>query len=483
MYHAHTTDHAAQPQPFRVGGPVWYTVTMQPFRHHVLACDQRKPDGLPCCNARNSAAVIDALRKELAVRDLLDEVQVTVTGSMGLCERGPNWVVYPEGVWYSGITLADVPEIVSEHFQQGRPVERLVNKDVGAVKGEITENRNRMVASLKARDAAGVLPDDFMEMVRGYQASRILLSAIELDVFSAIAQSGDAAAAVAVAADLGTDPRGTEALLNALAALAVLTKQGGKFTNTPLASRYLVEGSPDNARQALKHNLSLWVTWSTLTERVKTGRVTAWRDMGSRNEDWTVPFIAAMHRNAAMRAPLIVRAIGAGGVSKVLDVGGGSGAYSIAFAQANPKLHADIFDLATVVTIAEKHVADAGLSNRVRVRVGDLRRDALGDGYDLVLLSAICHMLGPDENQDLLRRAFAALSPGGRIAIQDHVMNEEGTAPRAGALFAINMLVGTPSGSTFSESQYRGWLIAAGFENVRHVPLPGPNDLVLASKR
>ena len=455
---------------------------MQPYRYHVLACDQRKPDGLPCCNARNSTAVIEALRKELKIRGLLDDVQVTVTGSLGLCERGPNWVVYPDGVWYSGIALDDVPEIVSSHFQQGVPVERLMNKDVGAVKGEITENRNRRLAAIKARDAAGVLPDEFAEMLRGYQASRILLSAIELDVFSAADRHGDNATATVVAAELKTDPRSTETLLNALVALSVMTKSNGRFANAPLARRYLADGSPDDARHALKHNLSLWTTWSTLTERVKTGYVTAWREMSSRNEDWTVPFIAAMHRNAAMRAPLIVRTVGASKLSKVLDVGGGSGAYSIAFAQANPRLYADIFDLATVVPIAEKHVAEAGLSDRVRVRVGDLRRDALGRGYDLVLLSAICHMLGPDENQDLLRRAFAALSPSGRIVIQDHVMNEDATSPRAGALFAINMLVGTRNGGTFSESQYRDWLSAAGFADVRHVPLPGPNDLMVASR-
>jgi (2Fe-2S) ferredoxin/SAM-dependent methyltransferase len=454
---------------------------MQPYRIHVLACDQRKPDGLSCCNSHNSSGVIDALRKELAIRGMLEDVQLTTTGSLGLCDRGPNWVVYPEGIWYSGVTPADVPEIVSEHFQNGRPVERLINKDSSAVRSEISENRNRMLASLKAKDAAGALPDDYMELVRGYQASRILLTAIELDIFSAIVRCGNSTSAVTVASEVQTDPRSTEVLLNALVALGILTKKNGNFANAPLADRYLAEGSRDDARNALRHNLSLWTTWSTLTERVKSGYVTAWRDMSSRKEDWTVPFIAAMHKNAAMRAPLIVGAIGAEGVSKVLDVGGGSGAYSIAFARANPKLCAEVFDLATVIPIAAKHVAEAGLSDRVTVRAGDLRRDAFGSGYDLVLLSAICHMLGADENLDLLRRARAALAPGGRIAIQDHVMSEDGTAPRAGALFAINMLVGTRNGSTFSESQYRNWLVSVGFKEVQRVTLPGPNDLILAS--
>ncbi len=456
---------------------------MQPFRYHVLACEQRKPDGLPCCNARSAAEVVERLRKELAARGLLDEVQVTVTGSLGLCERGPNWVIYPDGVWYSGITPADVPQIVTEHFQRGKPVERLQNLDVGAVKAEAIENRNRMLAALKARDAAGVLPDEFMEMVRGYQASRVVLSALELDVFSEVARSDEQATAATLAKTMGTEQRGTEVMLNALVALSLLTKNGDVYANAPLAKRYLAFGSPDDARDALKHNLSLWTTWSSLTERLRTGKPAVFETMAERSQqDWTIPFIAAMHRNAAMRAPLVVRSVGAAGVNRLLDVGGGSGAYSIAFAQAHSALSADIFDLPTVLPIAERHVIDAGLSARIKTRAGDLTKDDFGTGYDLILMSAICHMLGPDENRDLLRRAQAALVPGGRIVIQDHVMNDAGTAPRAGALFAINMLVGTPNGSSFSAAQYRQWLEEVGFNNVRHLPLPGPNDLIIASK-
>ena len=455
---------------------------MQPFRYHVLVCDQRKPDGMPCCNGRNAACVIDALRKEIAVRGLVDQVQVTVTGSLGLCERGPNWVVYPEGTWYSGVTPADVPEIVTEHFEHGRPVARLIHTDVEAVKSEITNNRNRMVAALKARDSAGVLPDEFNELVRGYQPSRIVLSAIELDVFSAIEGLSQSSTASSVAQSTECDVRGIETLLNALAALNFLSKTAGVYTNSPLAKRYLVAGAPDDARQSLKHNLSLWSTWSALTDSVRTGGCIARQDMGRRGEDWTVPFIAAMHRNAASRAPVVVRTVGTEGVRRVLDVGGGSGAYSIAFAEQSSDIMVDVFDLASVVPIAEAHIAKAGLSDRVRTRVGDLRKDTFGTGYDIVLLSAICHMLGPDENRDLLRRAFDALAPGGRVVIQDHVMAPDGTAPRAGALFAVNMLVGTPSGGTFTKEQYERWLLAAGFTTVERVPLPGPNDLVIGSK-
>jgi (2Fe-2S) ferredoxin len=147
---------------------------MQPFRLHVFACDQKKPDGVPCCSARGSAKTIDALRKEIAAGGLIDEVQVTVCGSLGLCERGPNVVVYPEGVWYSGVTPDDVGEIVQSHFRDGRPVERLMNRDAAAVAGEIRTNRDRMLAAMRARDASGALPDDLVQTLRGYQESRVL---------------------------------------------------------------------------------------------------------------------------------------------------------------------------------------------------------------------------------------------------------------------------------------------------------------------
>lgn len=127
---------------------------MEPFRYHVYACQQEKPGSAPCCSARGSAAVLDALRKELAAQGLNDAVQVTTCGSLGMCERGPNLVVYPEGTWYAGVQVADVPELVREHFQRGRPLERLAQRDAAALKVEITENRRKAMAALAAQQAA-----------------------------------------------------------------------------------------------------------------------------------------------------------------------------------------------------------------------------------------------------------------------------------------------------------------------------------------
>jgi SAM-dependent methyltransferase len=325
-----------------------------------------------------------------------------------------------------------------------------------------------------------MIPDELTRPIRAFQESRVLLTALELDVFTAV---GDGATAAVVAARCGAETRATERLLNAVVALGFLRKHEGVFENAPLAKRFLAAGSPDDARAALRHNVSLWRTWSTLTDAVRLGHAIVHEEMSARRDDeWTEPFIAAMHRNAKERAPQVVSALGTETIARMLDVGGGSGAYSIAFAQADVHLRAEIFDLATVVSIAERHIQAAGLAGRVTTRVGDLRRDQLGSDYDLALLSSICHMLSPDENRDLFARVLRALAPSGRVVISDFILEPDGTAPRHAALFALNMLVGTPAGSTYTEAEYAAWLSHAGFADVRRIRLEGTADLMLGRK-
>ena len=452
---------------------------MEPYRYHVYVCEQRKPEGIPSCSANGSPHVIDALRRELREQGLAGAVQVTPCGSFGLCQRGPNMVVYPDGVWYSGVRPADVPEIVREHFGGGRVVERLRSGDPATLREEIEGNRRNMAQALAAREKAGVLPDDFQQTLRAFQESRALLTAVELDLFTAVGSGADAGT---VARALGTDPRATETLLNALTAMELLEKRGQTFLNGPLAVRFLVAGARDDSRAALRHTVHLWSRWSTLTECVRRGTSVTYEEMEERGEGWTEAFIAAMHKNAAFRAPLVARVIGLGGVRRMLDVGGGSGAYAIAFAEAQPGLEAEIFDLSTVVPIAQRYIQQAGVVDRVRTRVGDLRSDGFGTGYDLVLFSAICHMNSPEENRAMLTRAFAALAPSGRVVIHDFILNPDKAGPRTGALFALNMLVGTRAGSSYSGEEYAAWLREAGFAQVERVELPGPTALVIGRR-
>lgn len=325
-----------------------------------------------------------------------------------------------------------------------------------------------------------MLPEPLALRIRAFQESRVFLTAIELDLFNAV---GAGATAAQVAAALATDPRATEMLMHALVSLGMLEKQGDVFRNSPDATRYFVSTSPDDHRMALMHIVNLWTRWTSLTDCVRTGAAAPDRsDLARQSADSTEAFIAAMHSNASERAPAVVEAVGIRGVRRLLDIGGGSGAYSIAFARANPELRAEILDLASVVPIAQRYIGRAGVTDRVTPRVGDLRAGNFGAGYDLVIIFAICHMLDEQENADLIAHSFAALAPGGRLVIQDFLLNPDRTGPPMSALFALNMLVGTARGNTYTEEQYRSWMRAAGFDEIRRHDLHGPASLILGTR-
>jgi cyclopropane fatty-acyl-phospholipid synthase-like methyltransferase len=188
-----------------------------------------------------------------------------------------------------------------------------------------------------------------------------------------------------------------------------------------------------------------------------------------------------MQRNAKDRAPLVVRALGTEGGCRVLDLGGGSGAYSIAFAKALPDVQCEILDIPEVVPLTTEYVRQAGVSAQVGVRQGDMLRDDFGSGYDLIMLNAICHMFSEEQNRELFRRARRALAPSGRLAVQDFILDSDKTGPPHAALFSLNMLVGTDAGASYSEAEYTQWMETAGFTDVRRITLPGPSDLMVGA--
>ncbi len=385
-------------------------------------------------------------------------------------------IVYPEGTWYTKLTSAAVAEIVARHFRNGEKVAWLERADYDAMKAEMLEHREKYFAMLKAKDAAGVLPDEIVEMIRGFMPSRAGLTALELDVFTAVGEGGTAQQ---IANKIQCAVRATEMLLNALVSLKLLEKRDGTYANAPVAARFFVEGPPDSARMAQLHIANMWKRWSTLTEAMKEGTSVALRA----DNGFVKPFIAAMDHNARGRAHAIAQAVEVNGAKRMLDLGGGSGAYSIAFAKAAPELRSEIIDLQDVLPITQEHVRKAGLADRITTRPGDMLTVPLETGkYDLVLLSAICHMFSPEENRQLLQRAYRALVPKGRLVISDFVLEADKTAPRFGALFALNMLVGTRAGSSYSEPEYTAWLKEAGFAEAKRMRMPGPVNLMIGTK-
>ena len=307
-------------------------------------------------------------------------------------------------------------------------------------------------------------PGSIRDLAMSFQSSRILLTAVELRLFSLIEDGGLTSAEVAGRA--ATHPRATDRLLNALCAMRLLTKREGRFWNTPGSRRYLDDGSADYAA-GLGHTASMWHTWSGLTDAVREGRPAIRAAINERGEGWLKPFIAAMHYRAAQQAPRVAELIGLEGVERVLDVGGGSGAFAMAFAAKKPGLVAVVFDLPNVLPLTREYIAEADLTGCVTTAVGDYLVDPLPAGFDLVFLSAVIHSNSASQNARLIKSCAAALNPGGRVAVVDWVMDEDRVAPPAGALFALNMLVATDHGDTFTEAEVRGWMDSAGLA-------PGP---------
>ena len=447
---------------------------MEPFRFHLFVCTQQKPEGVVSCPASGSFAVLDALDRETQARGLGHEVQLTTCGCMGLCDEGPVMVAYPAGVWYRRVRPSDVNEIVDAHLDGGKPVERLIWNDAPAMKAMSVEHGEKFRAAMAARDKAGTLPDRLEQMIRGFIPSRCMLTALELDIFTAV---GEGANAEQIGKRVHANARAVSMLLNALAALGLLSKTGDAYRNTTESERFFVHGSKDNHRDGLLHTANIWHRWSTLTEAVRTGTCVPIDRSGS--PDWTRNFIVGMQRNAKDRAPLLVKALGTAGVRRVLDLGGGSGAYSIAFAKAAPDVKCEILDVPEVVPLTTGYVDQAGVSAQVGVRAGNMLQGEFGRDYDLILLNAICHMFSEDQNRDIFRRARRALAPNGRLVVQDVILNPDKAGPQHATLFSLNMLVGTDSGAAYGEAEYTEWMKDAGFAEVSRINLPGPSSLMV----
>ena len=303
-----------------------------------------------------------------------------------------------------------------------------------------------------------ITPEKIRQLAMSFQQSRILLTAIELDLFSAI--DGHLVTSKDAAEKIGTDERATDRLMNALAAMGYLRKTKSKFYNTQHSADYLVKGKP-GFMAGLNHSANLWYNWTTLTGAVKKGTCVK-ENPGGRDEQHWESFIAAMHNRANSQSKILNYMLDLSNIKTVLDVGGGSGAFSMGFIRANPNIIATVFDLPPVIPIAKRYVAEAGLADSFNYLQGDYHKDSFVGKYDMVFLSAVVHINSFEENKALSKKCVDALNEGGQIIIQDFVMDDDRTKPSTGTIFSLNMLVGTESGDTYTEKEITSWLTDAG---------------------
>jgi len=321
--------------------------------------------------------------------------------------------------------------------------------------------------------------EDIREIANAFRESRILLSAIELGIFSVIDKH--LISAEDVAKKINTDTRATDRLLNALCAMGLLKKAKGRFFNSDLASKYLVEDKPDFMGN-LFHTNHLWKSWSNLTESLKQGSSLKSEKTKEEKHNWTEAFIRAMHYRGVNQGKILAMMIDLSNVKKMLDVGGGSAAFSMEIVKKNPLIQATVLDLPYVIPLTKKYVTEAGLQNNFDFIEGSFLSLDFESNYDLILLSAIIHMNSYEQNKLLVKKCSDALNKNGMLIINDFIMSEDRTKPYHGTLFALNMLVGTANGDTFTEQEIREWFESAGLSNIERKNTSFGSDLMIAYK-
>lgn len=303
-----------------------------------------------------------------------------------------------------------------------------------------------------------------LELGRSYQPAAVYAAAADLDLFGALAAGPLSASAIA--RKLQASLRGIAILLDALVALRLLKKRGGHYSLPVGAEAFLTSDGPHSILAMAQHQANCLRKWVQLARVVKTGRPAEGIPSVRGETGDQAAFIGAMHNIAAPTANQIVRGVSRRPFRHLLDIGGASGTWTIAFLRAARSATATLFDLPPVIPMARRRIVAAGLSRRVKLVAGDFLQDELPGGTDLAWVSAIVHQNSRAQNRRLFANVFQALTAGGRIAIRDVLMDSSRTRPVAGALFAVNMLVATDGGGTFTFDELRADLQASGFTDV-----------------
>jgi hypothetical protein len=309
-----------------------------------------------------------------------------------------------------------------------------------------------------------ISPEEILRLAQGFMECKILLTAAELNIFSLLAEKP--LNVEEAARRTGADAHALSMLLDAIASIGLLVKQGETYRCEAVVAQSLADSSARSVLPMVLHMASLWNRWSRLTDVVRgIGGAKEEFNFTRRDEELRA-FIGAMHVVATPLAKRIVDSVNAQLSRALLDVGGGSGTYTIAFLRAVPEMKATLFDLPEVIQMARERIAEEGLLDRITFAAGSFHQQELPPGHDLALVSAIIHSNSPKQNQDLYNKVFLSLNRGGRILVRDYVMEPDRTFPRDGAIFAINMLIGTAGGGTYTFDEIKAGLLNAGFTGV-----------------
>jgi ubiquinone/menaquinone biosynthesis C-methylase UbiE/DNA-binding transcriptional ArsR family regulator len=331
-----------------------------------------------------------------------------------------------------------------------------------------------------------VTPERIMQFAWGYAAPLMLEAAVRHRVFDALDKGP--ATVEQLSSETGASRRGLRILLNALVGLELLARdKEGRYALTAESATYLVRGKPDYRGGMLLHtSTQLLPKWMQLAEIVRTGKPAIHVNRQDEGAGFFQQFVEELFPFGYKVVETLAYVLGVPGAQKpvrVLDLAAGSGVWGIVLAQKSPQVRVTAVDWPGVIDVTRRVAQREGVADRFHFVASDLHEVDFGTGHDIATLGHILHSEGETRSRRLLQKTHSALAPGGTIVIAEWLVNDEHTGPPGGVIFAVNMLVNTDEGDTFSFNEIRRWLEEAGFRNARTVECPGPSPLILATKK
>ena len=340
------------------------------------------------------------------------------------------------------------------------------------------------MSSQSSKQAPGPTPEHFFRSVNAFQLSQAIKGAIDLDVFTAIAEGNTTAKALAESRQ--ASERGMRILCDCLAVTGFLTKAGGKYGLTPDSAMFLDRRLPSYVGDSVEFLLSptMAQAFDDVAAAVRKGG-TVINDQGTMSHDnpvW-VKFARAMQPLAFGMAQMLTELIklDPGKRTKALDIAASHGMYGLSFARLYPNLEVVAVDWANVLEVGRENAEKFGVADRWRALPGSAFDVSFGAGYDLVLIPNFFHHFDPPTNEKLMRTIHAALNEGGRAITVEFIPDEGRAAPPQAVTFALTMLVTTARGDAYTFAEYEKMFADAGFSRSELIQTPMGIERVVVS--
>ena len=352
-------------------------------------------------------------------------------------------------------------------------------------------------ALLKTKGAA-VSSERIQTLVYGFARSQLLFTALELGLFDAIG-SLQQAATLPTAAAIGstltqqgrrTDSRALTILLDGLIGIGLLHTHQGGYHLPPDVACYLLRQSPQYLGGLVQHGKRLSETWQQLSQVVSSGLPAGGAQSLAQIEEHFADLVQGLYVSNTNSAVRLAKVLGitaaSGGVPQnlhILDIGGGSGVWSIALLEADATNRATVVDLPSVTQVTRDTYARHGLSERLTILPGDMEVMPLPEeAFDMVLLANVCHTQGEPLVKALINKCARALKPQGRLVIVDFIPDNERAHAGWPLLFAVNLLVSSEEGQVYTQAQYKTWCEAANLVMIGQDRLEGDTQALVAQK-